>query len=186
LSALPSFITLDTVLALLSISIGVVIFLMQERADSKINRIIRTQFRRQELEKKYFGTRLMSNLQLVKKNYQKLQLYLGDYLKDHSQISKNKVKNFCIFQSNNLDGYLVPSMRVDLEQLIGILDDIALVDRLSSTFDDLSSPFKDYAVDSTFEESDSSLRESIASAQQKSDAIDSLLSKLATEVPAVE
>jgi hypothetical protein len=43
--ALPSFISLDTVMALLSISIGVVIFLMQERADSKITRIIRTQFR---------------------------------------------------------------------------------------------------------------------------------------------
>jgi hypothetical protein len=183
---LPGFITVDTVLALLSISIGVIIFLMQERADAKINRIIRTQFRRQELEKKYFGTRLISNLQLLKKNYLKLHQYLGDYLNDHSQTNKNKVKNFCIFQGNHLDGYVVPSMRVDLGRLIGIIDDIELVDQLSSSFDDFSSLFKDYSVDSAFEEPDSALRESITAAQGQSDLIDSLLSKLAAEVPTVE
>ena len=186
MSDLLSFVSVDTALALLSISIGVIIFLMQERADAKINRIIRTQFRRQELEKKYFGTRLISNLQLVKKNYLKLQQYLEDYLKDHSQANKNKVKNFCIFQSNHLDGYLVPALRVDLGQLIGIIDDIALVDRLSSGFDDLSSLFKDCSVDSAFEESDSSLMEKIAAAQEQSNRIDSLLSKLAVEIPTIE
>jgi hypothetical protein len=55
---LTSFYSVDAVLALLSIAIGVSIFLMQRRADAKINGIIETQFRRQELEKKYFGSLL--------------------------------------------------------------------------------------------------------------------------------
>src|SRR5713101_4220446 len=95
---LTSFASVDSILALLSIAIGIMIFLMQQRADAKINGIIRTQFRRQELEKKYFGKRLTSNLELDKKNFIKLQQYLEDYLKDHSQTSKNRVKNFSVFQ----------------------------------------------------------------------------------------
>ena len=55
---LTSFYSVDAVLALLSIAIGVSIFLMRRRADAKINGIIETQFRRQELEKKYFGSLL--------------------------------------------------------------------------------------------------------------------------------
>ena len=183
---LPGYISLDTVLALLSIVIGVGIFLMQTRADAKINGIIKTQFRRQELEKKYFGTRMMSNLELVKKSYTRLEQYLGEYLKDHSQASKNKVKNFCIFQDTHLDGYVVPSLRSDLGRLIQFNDDIELVDRLSSSFDDFSSLFKDCSVDSVFEESDSDLRQKIALAHAQSDRIDSLLSKLAAEIPKIE
>ena len=160
--------SLDTALAVLSIAIGVTIFLMQTRADSKINKIILTQFRRQELEKKYFGTRLMSNLELVKKSYLRLQQYLGDYLKDHSEARKEKVKNFCSFQTTHLDEYLVPSLRSDLGHLIEFIDDIELVDRLSSSFDDFPSVFKDCSVESAFEESESSLREKITSAEEKS------------------
>jgi hypothetical protein len=183
---LTGFISVDSTLALLSIAIGIMIFLMQRRADTKINSIITTQFRRQELEKKYFGTRLISNLELVKKNYLRLQQYLGDYLKDHSQASKNRVKNFCVFQSNHLDEYIVPSLRSDLGRLIEFIDDLELVDRLSSSFDDFSSLFKDCSIDSAFEESDSYLREKIALTQEQSKLIESLLSKLAQEIPTIE
>ena len=81
---------------------------------------------------------------------------------------------------------LVPSLRVDLGHLIEFLDDIELVDRLSSAFDDFSSHFKDCSVDSAFEPSDSFLREKIASAQEQSKLIDSLLSKVAAEMTTVE
>jgi hypothetical protein len=182
---LASFYSVDAVLALLSIAIGVLIFLMQQRADAKINGIIKTQFRRQELEKKYFGTRLITNLELVKKNYLKLQQYLGDYLTDRSQASRTKVKNFCIFHSKHLDEYVVPTLRGDLGRLIQFIDDIELVDQLSSAFDDFSSPFKDYSVDSTLDEPDSSLREKTAALQDRSKRIESLLSKLALEIPAI-
>jgi len=183
MSGLTDFFSVGTILALLSIFIGITIFLMQERADSKINGIIKTQFRRQELEKKYFGTRLVTNLQLVRKGYLKLQQYLEDYLKDHSQANKNKVKNFSAFEITNLDGYLVPSLRADLSRLIQFIDDIELVDRLSSAFDDFSSHFKDCSVESAFGESDSYLMEKLASAQEQTRLIDSLLSKLAEEIP---
>jgi len=181
--SLSEFISVDSVLAILSIAIGVTIFLMQRRADDKINGIIKTQFRRQELEKKYFGTRIISGLELVKKNYLKLEQYLGDYLKDHSQASKNKVKNFCIFQSNNLDEYIVPSLRSDLGRLIEFIDDLKLVDQLSSAFDDFSSLFKDCSVDSTFEEPDSSLREKLESAHEQYKLVETLLSRFAQEIP---
>jgi len=183
---LTSFESVDAVLALLSIAIGVLIFLMQRRADGKINGIIRTQFRRQELEKKYFGTRLLSNLELVDKNYLKLQQYLGDYLNDHSQASRNKVKKFCMFHSKHLDEYVVPTLRTDLGRLIEFIDDLELVDQLSSAFDDFSSPFKDCSVDSTLEEPDSSLRGKISSLQERSKLVQSLLSKLAREIPTIE
>jgi hypothetical protein len=42
------FITVDNAMAVLSIAIGVIIFLMQTRADSEIDNIIKKQFRRQE------------------------------------------------------------------------------------------------------------------------------------------
>jgi hypothetical protein len=183
---LPDFLSVDTFLALLSILIGVTIFLMQRRADSKINDIISTQFRRQELEKKYFGTRLMSNLRLVRKSSLKLQQYLGEYLNDHSQANKGKVKNFCAFQITNLDDYLVPSLRSDLGRLIEFIDDIELVDRLTSGFDGFSSVFKDCSVDSAFEDSDLYLREKITSTQEQSDLIDSFLSKLDREIPTID
>ena len=93
------FLSVDAILSMVGIVIGLTIFLMQRKADSKINRIIETQFRRQELEKKYFGSRLLSNLQLVKKNHVKLAQYLTEYLKDRSQVNKNKIKNFSNFQS---------------------------------------------------------------------------------------
>src|SRR5271166_766912 len=111
---LTSFESVDAVLALLSIAIGLSIFLMQRRADEKINGIIKRQFRRQELEKKYFGTRLVSNLELVHKNYLKLQQYLEEYLSGRSQASRSKVKNFCMFHSKHLDEYVVPTLRSDL------------------------------------------------------------------------
>jgi len=183
---LTSFESVDALLALLSIAIGALIFLMQRRADRKINGIIETQFRRQELEKKYFGTRLLSNLELVNKNYLKLQQYLGDYLNDHTLASRNKVKNFCIFHSKHLDEYVVPTLRSDLGRLIQFIDDLELVDQLTSAFDDIATPFKDCSVDSTFGESDSSLRDKISSLQERSKRVESLTSKLAREIPAVE
>jgi len=178
--------SLDTALALLSIAIGLIIFLMQTRADSKINRIILTQFRRQELEKKYFGTRLISNLDRVKKSYLQLQQYLGDYLQDHSETKREKVKNFCRFQTTHMDVYLVPSLRSDLAHLIEFIDDIDLVDRLSSSFDDISSLFKDCSIEGAFEESDSYLKEKIASAEEASKMIDSFRSKLSGEISTIE
>jgi len=183
---LASLYSVDAVLALLSIAIGVLIFLMQRRADDKINGIIRTQFRRQELEKKYFGTRLMTNLELVKKNYLKLQQFLEDYLTDRSQTKRGKVKSFCMFHGKHLDEYVVPTLRGDLGRLIQFIDDLELVDQLSSAFDDLSSVFKDCSVDSTLDEPDSSLRERISALQGRSKQIESLLSRLAREVPSVE
>jgi len=183
---LASLYSVDAVLALLSIAIGVLIFLMQRRADAKINGIIRTQFRRQELEKKYFGTRMLTNLELVKKNYLKLQQYLGDYLTDRSQASRTKVKNFCLFHSKHLDGYVVPTLRSDLGRLIQFIDDLELVDQLSSAFDDLSSLFKDCSVDSTLDETDAVLREKISASEEQSKRIESLLSKLAREIPSME
>ncbi len=183
---LTSFESVDSVLALLSIAIGVSIFLMQQRADEKINGIIKRQFRRQELEKKYFGTRLISNLELVRKNYLKLRQFLGDYLNDHSQASRQKVKSFCTFHSKHLDEYVVPTLRSDLGRLIEFIDDLELVDQLSSAFDDLSSPFKDCSVDSALDEPDSSLRGKMSSLQERSERIESLLSKLGREVPTLE
>jgi hypothetical protein len=47
-----SCLTVDGVLALLSSAMRILIFLMQWRADDRINGIIRTLFGRQELEKK--------------------------------------------------------------------------------------------------------------------------------------
>jgi hypothetical protein len=183
---LSSFTSVDTVLALLSIGIGIGIFLMQQRADSKINGIIRTQFRRQELEKKFFGTRLRSNLQLVKKNYTRLEQYLEDYLKDHSQVNMNKVKNYCIFQSNHMDEYVVPSLRSDLGRLIEFIDDSELVEKLSTNLDDFSTLFKDCSVESTLQESDSFLKEKMVLAHTQSTMIESLLSKLDMEIPKIE
>ena len=139
------FLSVDAILSMVGIVIGLTIFLMQRKADSKINRIIETQFRRQELEKKYFGSRLLSNLQLVKKNHVKLAQYLTEYLKDRSQVNKNKIKNFSNFQSANLDGYVVPLLRSDLGRLIEFIDDLDLVDALSVAFDDFSSLFKDFS-----------------------------------------
>src|SRR5271170_6485272 len=129
--SLSDFLSVDSILAILSIAIGLSIFLMQRRADSKINRIIETQFSRQELEKKYFGTRLTTNLNLVRRNYVKLGQFLSDYLRDHSQNSKDKVKNFAAFNATNLDEYLVPAVRSDLGHLIEFIDDLKLVDDLS-------------------------------------------------------
>lgn len=177
------FVSVDAILSLLGIVIGITIFLMQRRADSKINGIIETQFRRQELEKKYFGARLVNNLGLIGKNYGKLEQYLSDYLKDHSQSSMNKAKSFASFQSTNLDEYVVPAMRGDLGRLIEFIDDLELVDQLSSAFDDLSSLYKDCCVDSTFEESESEIRGKIESAKAKSEMIYSLLSRFEEEVP---
>jgi hypothetical protein len=186
MAGLNDFISIDTVLAILSIAIGIIIFLMQARADSKINGIIERQFTRQELEKKYFGRRMISNLELVKKSSLRLEQYLGDYLRDRSQVSKNKAKNFCVFQTTHLDGYVVPSLRDDLARLISLVDDIELVDLLSSSFDDLSSLFKDCSVDSAFEEPDTSIREKIVSSQRESLLIDSLVSKLTAEISTTE
>ncbi|MDA4135398.1 MAG: hypothetical protein OK449_00180 [Thaumarchaeota archaeon] len=183
---MTGFVSLDTILAVLSIAIGLTIFLMQTRADAKINNIIKTQFRRQELEKKYFGTRLITNLELVKKNYLKLQQFLGEYLTDRSPASKTRVKNFSVFHSKHLDEYVVPTLRSDLGRLIQFIDDLELVDQLSSAFDDLSSIFKDCSVDSTLDEPDSSLREKISVLQERSKQLESLLSKLAREIPTIE
>ena len=168
-------------LAIVGIIFSVTIFLMQRRADAKISSIIKTQFRRQELQKKYFGTRIMSNLELVMRNYLKLEQYLGAYLKDHSPTSKNKAKNFSIFQSTNLDEYTVPTLRDDLERLIEFIDDLNLVDQLSLAFDDFSSLYKNCSIESTYQESDSSLRGKIESAQKQSKLIESMLLKLAQE-----
>ena len=168
-------------LAIVSLILSVIIFLMQRRADAKISSIIKTQFRRQELQKKYFGTRIMSNLELVMRNYLKLEQYLGAYLKDHSPTSKNKAKNFSIFQSTNLDEYTVPTLRDDLERLIEFIDDLNLVDQLSLAFDDFSSLYKNCSIESTYQESDSSLRGKIESAQKQSKLIESMLLKLAQE-----
>lgn len=168
-------------LAIVGIIFSVTIFLMQRRADAKISSIIKTQFRRQELQKKYFGTRIMSNLELVMRNYLKLEQYLGAYLKDHSPTSKNKAKNFSVFQSTNLDEYTVPTLRDDLERLIEFIDDLNLVDQLSLAFDDFSSLYKNCSIESTYQESDSSLRGKIESAQKQSKLIESMLLKLAQE-----
>ena len=181
--SLADFATVDALLAILGIVIGLAIFLMQKRAGDRINGIIKTQFRRQELEKKYFGTRIMSNLELVKKNYAKLEQYLGDYLKDPSLASRNKVKNFSSFQSNNLDEYIVPSLRSDLGRLIEFIDDLKLVDELTAAFDDLSSVFKDCSVDSTFEDSESLVKEAMESARRQFELVRSLLSRFAEEIP---
>src|SRR5271167_4767507 len=124
---LTSFYSVDAVLALLSIAIGVAIFLMQRRADAKINGIIETQFRRQELEKKYFGSRLVSNLELARKNYLKLQQFLEEYLRDRSQANRTRVKSFCMFHSKHLDEYVIPTLRSDLGRLIQFIDDLELV-----------------------------------------------------------
>lgn len=168
-------------LAIVSFIFSVIIFLMQRRADGKISSIIKTQFRRQELQKKYFGTRIMSNLELVMRNYLKLEQYLGAYVKDHSPTSMNKAKNFSVFQSTNLDEYTVPTLRDDLERLIEFIDDLNLVDQLSLAFDDFSSLYKNCSIESTYQESDSSLRGKIESAQKQSKLIESMLLKLAQE-----
>lgn len=170
-------------LTIVSFIFSVTIFLMQRRADAKISSIIKTQFRRQELQKKYFGTRIMSNLELVMRNYLKLEQYLGAYVKDHSPTSKNKAKNFSVFQSTNLDEYTVPTLRDDLERLIEFIDDLNLVDQLSLAFDDFSSLYKICSIESTYQESDSSLRGKIESAQKQSKLIESMLLKFAQEFP---
>jgi hypothetical protein len=182
MAGLSDLLSVASVLAILSIVIGLSIFLMQRRADSKINRIIETQFRRQELEKKYFGTRLMTNLNLVRRNYVKLGQFLSDYLRDHSQNSKNKVRNFAAFNATNLDEYLAPAMRSDLGRLIEFIDDLKLVDELSSAFDDFASLFKDCCVDSAFEGPDSSVAEKVRAAEDWTKLVDSLLSRFGQEV----
>jgi hypothetical protein len=175
----------DAILSIVGIVIGLTIFLMQRRADSKINRIIETQFRHQELEKKYFGTRLLNNLQLVKKNHLKLAQYLTEYLKDRSQPSKAKIKNFSSFQSTNLDGYVVPSLRSDLGRLIEFIDDLNLVDDLSVAFDDFPSLFKDFSFDGALEGSDSALSQKIDAANRRSEQIESLISRFSKEIPKI-
>jgi hypothetical protein len=177
------FLSVDAILSMVGIAIGVTIFLMQRRADSKINGMIETQFRHQELEKKYFGTRLLNNLQLVKKNHGKLAQYLADYLKDRSQASKNKIKNFSSFQSANLDGYVVPSLRSDLGRLIEFIDDLNLVDDLSVAFDDFPSLFKDFSFDSAMDGADSSISEKIEAANRRSEEVGSLISRFSKEIP---
>ncbi len=177
------FLSVDALLSIVGIVIGLTIFLMQRRADSKINRIIETQFRRQELEKKYFGTRLLNNLQLVKKNHAKLAQYLTEYLKDRSQANRNRIKNFSSFQDTNLDDYIVPSLRSDLGRLIEFIDDLNLVDDLSVAFDDFPSLFKDFSFDSALEGTNSTLSEKIDAANKRSEQVDSLMTRFSKEIP---
>ena len=173
-------------LSLLGIMIGLTIFLMQRRADTKINGIIETQFRRQQLEKNYFGTRLLHNLELIKKNYAKLAQYLSDCVKEHSPTSKKKLKNFSNFQATNLDEYIVPAMREDLGHLIEFIDDLKLVDQLSSAFDDLSSIYKDLSLESALEVPEAELMAKVEAAQAKQKMVEDLISWLGDEIPKMD
>ena len=184
--SVSDFLSVDAMLSLLGIAIGVSIFLMQRNADTKINRIIETQFRRQQLEKNYFGTRLMRSLELIGKNYGKLARFLSDYLKERSSDGKNKVKSFCDFQAINLEEYVVPAMRGDLGHLIEFIDDLELVDQLSSAFDGFSSIYKDLSLDSAFQAPDAELRERLEEAQESSKKVEVLVTRLGQEIPKME
>jgi hypothetical protein len=173
----------DAILSLLGIVIGLTIFFMQRRADTKINGIIETQFRRQQLEKNYFGTRLMRNLELIRKNYGKLAKFLSDYLRERSSDGKSKVRSFCDFQATNLDEYVVPAMRGDLGHLIEFIDDLELVDQLSSAFDGFSSIYKDLSLDSAFQAPDTELSGRLEEAQERSKKVELILSRLGQEIP---
>lgn len=182
LVAFSDFASVDAILGIFGIIIGLTIFLMQRKADSKINRIIETQFKRQELEKKYFGTRVVSNLQLVKRNHLKLAQLLSDHLKDHTLASRVKIRNFSTFQSTNVEEYIVPALRGDLGRLVEFIEDPSLVDQLSAAFDDFSSLFRDCSLESVLEGPEPALEEIAASARRRADEVESLLSRFTTEI----
>jgi hypothetical protein len=184
MAGLSDTISLDTIIAIMGIVVGITIFVMQERTNRKVNAIIKTQFQRKEREKKYFGGRLMANLELVKKSHTKLVLYLKEYLSDRSTVNKNRVKNFSQFQITHLDEFVVPSMRADLGRLIEFVDDPELVEQLSAAFDDVSSIFKDCSLDSTFDKPDGAEGDLITLASERLNTIDSLLAKFSKEVSA--
>jgi len=73
-------------------------------------------------------------------------------------------------------------MRSDLGRLIEFIDDLKLVDELSSAFDDFSSLFKNCCVDSAFKELDSAVAEKVKATEEWTKRVDSLLSRFAQEI----
>ena len=74
-------------------------------------------------------------------------------------------------------------LRSDLGRLIEFIDDLDLVDALSVAFDDFSSLFKDFSLDSALEGADSYVSDKIEAANKRAEQIESLISRFSKEIP---